>query len=117
MSALSGGSVRRVAIAAAIVAKPDVLILDEPTAGLDPVQRVAFRELICELGQSHAVILSTHLVEDVLATANETLILAEGSIRFMGTTSSLLEDGGAGDAAGLEQAYARIISGNGSSGG
>ena len=62
---LSGGKLRRVGIAQAIVNEPELLLLDEPTAGLDPEQRVAFRSLLPELGQRATVVVSTHLVEDV----------------------------------------------------
>ncbi len=62
---LSGGMLRRVGIAQAIVNEPELLLLDEPTAGLDPEQRVAFRALLRDLGQRATVIVSTHLVEDV----------------------------------------------------
>ena len=62
---LSGGMLRRVGIAQAIVNEPELLLLDEPTAGLDPEQRVAFRELLRDIGQQATVIVSTHLVEDV----------------------------------------------------
>src|SRR5258708_29837377 len=62
---LSGGMLRRVGIAQAIVNDPDLLLLDEPTAGLDPEQRVAFRALLRELAERATVLVSTHLVEDV----------------------------------------------------
>ncbi|MFF3150970.1 ABC transporter ATP-binding protein, partial [Streptomyces sp. NPDC057927] len=64
MKALSGGMVRRVGIAQAIVNDPTILLLDEPTAGLDPAQRLRFRELLQELGTDTCVLVSTHLVED-----------------------------------------------------
>ncbi len=68
---LSGGMLRRVGIAQAIVNGPDLLLLDEPTAGLDPEQRVAFRALIRDLGQHATVVVSTHLVEDVGTACSE----------------------------------------------
>jgi ABC-type multidrug transport system ATPase subunit len=86
---LSGGMVRRVGIAQAIVNDPDVLLLDEPTAGLDPEQRVEFRELLRELGRSSTVIVSTHLVEDVAAACTEVTLLESGRVAYRGTPGSL----------------------------
>ena len=74
---LSGGMLRRVGIAQAIVNDPDLLLLDEPTAGLDPEQRVAFRALMRDLGQTATVVVSTHLVEDVGAACSEVALMAE----------------------------------------
>ncbi|MFD3497668.1 ABC transporter ATP-binding protein [Streptomyces sp. NPDC058678] len=98
---LSGGMVRRVGIAQAIVNDPDVLLLDEPTAGLDPEQRVEFRELLRELGASSTVIVSTHLVEDVAAACTEVTLVEAGRVAYRGTPESLAalgeSAGGAGD--------------------
>ncbi|WP_244181449.1 ABC transporter ATP-binding protein [Streptomyces curacoi] len=86
---LSGGMVRRVGIAQAIVNAPQVLLFDEPTAGLDPEQRVEFRELLRELGTSATVIVSTHLVEDVAAACTEVTLVDEGRVAYRGTPQSL----------------------------
>ncbi|MHB9861676.1 ABC transporter ATP-binding protein [Streptomyces sp. YIM S03343] len=86
---LSGGMVRRVGIAQAIVNDPDVLLLDEPTAGLDPEQRVEFRALLRELGTSATVIVSTHLVEDVAAACTEVTLLDAGRVAYRGTPDAL----------------------------
>ncbi|MFI6038785.1 ABC transporter ATP-binding protein [Streptomyces sp. NPDC051315] len=86
---LSGGMVRRVGIAQAIVNEPDVLLLDEPTAGLDPEQRVEFRALLRELGASATVVVSTHLVEDVTAACTEVTLLDAGRVAYRGTPASL----------------------------
>ena len=98
---LSGGMVRRVGIAQAIVNEPSVLLLDEPTAGLDPEQRVEFRELLRELGASATVVVSTHLVEDVAAACTEVTLLDGGRIAYRGTPHSLTligeTSGGPGD--------------------
>ncbi|MFF2202038.1 ATP-binding cassette domain-containing protein [Streptomyces sp. NPDC058145] len=98
---LSGGMVRRVGIAQAIVNEPGVLLLDEPTAGLDPEQRVEFRELLRELGASATVVVSTHLVEDVAAACTEVTLLDGGRIAYRGTPHSLTlmgeTSGGPGD--------------------
>jgi ABC-2 type transport system ATP-binding protein len=88
---LSGGMARRVGIAQALVADPDLLILDEPTAGLDPQQRARFRELLASLGSRRQVILSTHLVEDVAAICTSVVILWEGRSVFHGSPQELRE--------------------------
>ena len=98
---LSGGMVRRVGIAQAVVNNPRVLLLDEPTAGLDPEQRVEFRELLRELGAAATVIVSTHLVEDVAAACTEVTLVEAGRIAYRGTPDSLSSlgesAGGSGD--------------------
>ena len=80
---LSGGMRRRVGIAQAIVADPQLLLLDEPTTGLDPEQRMRFRQLIAGLGEHRTVVLSTHLVEDVAAVCTQVVVLWQGRVRFM----------------------------------
>jgi ABC-2 type transport system ATP-binding protein len=109
---LSGGMLRRVGIAQAIVNDPELLLLDEPTAGLDPEQRVAFRALMRDLGQTATVIVSTHLVEDVGAACSEVTLMSEGKIVFRGTPSELTSRGvghEAGDAP-LERGYSAVLS-------
>jgi ABC-2 type transport system ATP-binding protein len=92
---LSGGMRRRVWIAQAIVADPLLLLLDEPTTGLDPEQRMRFRQLIAGIGEQRTVVLSTHLVEDVAAVCTQVVVLWQGRVRFHGTPSQLrqLADG------------------------
>ncbi|MFI2369069.1 ABC transporter ATP-binding protein [Streptomyces sp. NPDC018833] len=87
---LSGGMLRRVGIAQAIVNEPELLLLDEPTAGLDPEQRVEFRALLRELGTLATVIVSTHLVEDVAAACSEVTLIESGRLAFRGTTGELI---------------------------
>src|SRR4029077_2594644 len=82
--ALSGGMLRRAGIAQAIVNEPELLLLDEPTAGLDPEQRVAFRALLRDLGQRATVVVSTHLVEDVGAACSQVALMDGGKIVFQG---------------------------------
>ena len=109
---LSGGMLRRVGIAQAIVNDPDLLLLDEPTAGLDPEQRVQFRALLRSLGESVTVIVSTHLVEDVGAACSEVALMSAGKIVFRGTPEELTARGeghGAGDTA-LERGYSAVLS-------
>src|SRR6202043_2377362 len=90
---LSGGMLRRVGIAQAIVNDPDLLLLDEPTAGLDPEQRVGFRALLRDLGQAATVVVSTHLVEDVGAACSEVALMDAGRIVFRGTPEELASRG------------------------
>ncbi|MEU9405228.1 ABC transporter ATP-binding protein [Streptomyces sp. NPDC048281] len=86
---LSGGMRQRVALAAALVGDPRFLVLDEPTVGLDPEQRMRFRELIAEAGEGRTVLLSTHQTEDVAMLCNRVVVLAEGRVRFDGTPAQL----------------------------
>src|ERR1700726_283671 len=97
---LSGGMLRRVGIAQAIVNQPELLLLDEPTAGLDPEQRVAFRALLRELGERSTVIVSTHLVEDVGAACGEVALMDAGKVVFQGTPAELTARGEGARAAG-----------------
>jgi ABC-2 type transport system ATP-binding protein len=89
--ALSGGMRRRVALAQSLLGDPDLLVLDEPTAGLDPEQRLRFRELISGRAQDRTVILSTHQTEDVVALSPRVIVLHEGRELFDGTPSDLAE--------------------------
>jgi ABC-2 type transport system ATP-binding protein len=84
MKTLSGGLVRRAGIAQAVVNDPRILLLDEPTAGLDPDQRLAFRALLRELAQDTCVVVATHLVEDVVAACTEVLLIDAGRVVFQG---------------------------------
>ena len=108
---LSGGMLRRVGIAQAIVNDPDLLLLDEPTAGLDPEQRVGFRALLRALGEASTVVVSTHLVEDVGAACSEVALMDNGHIVFRGTPADLIARGeghSVGDAP-LERGYSAVL--------
>ena len=108
---LSGGMLRRVGIAQAIVNDPELLLLDEPTAGLDPEQRVQFRAVLRELGETATVVVSTHLVEDVGAACTEVALMDRGIIVFRGTPDELTARGvghGLGDAP-LERGYSAVL--------
>jgi ABC-2 type transport system ATP-binding protein len=109
---LSGGMLRRAGIAQAIVNEPDLLLLDEPTAGLDPEQRVAFRALLRDLGERATVLVSTHLVEDVGAACSEVALMDAGRIVFHGTPDELTARAEGTDAAGdapLERGYSAVL--------
>ncbi|MEU4475335.1 ATP-binding cassette domain-containing protein [Micromonospora sp. NPDC023888] len=109
---LSGGMLRRVGIAQAIVNDPELLLLDEPTAGLDPEQRVAFRALLRDLGQRATVMVSTHLVEDVGAACTEVALMDRGKIVFQGTPEELAARAEGTTAAGdapLERGYSAVL--------
>ncbi|SEW00228.1 ABC transporter ATP-binding protein [[Clostridium] fimetarium] len=91
VKAMSGGMRRRLGIAQAILHNPRVIIVDEPTAGLDPEERVRFRNLLCEIAEDRIVILSTHIVGDIEATCEKIAVLDEGGIIYNGSVSELLE--------------------------
>jgi ABC-2 type transport system ATP-binding protein len=113
MKTLSGGMVRRVGIAQAIVNDPRILLLDEPTAGLDPEQRVSFRRLLREVGGDSCVVVSTHLVEDVAAACEDTVLLDRGRLVFRGTIGELeaAADGAADEvgASTVERGYTALL--------
>ena len=89
IKALSGGQRRRVALAQALIREPKVLLLDEPTAGLDPEQRLRFREVISRLGEDRIILLSTHQTEDVAALCPKVAVMHQGRIRFTGSPAEL----------------------------
>jgi ABC-type multidrug transport system ATPase subunit len=111
---LSGGMLRRAGIAQAIVNNPELLLLDEPTAGLDPDQRVAFRALLRDLGRNATVVVSTHLVEDVGAACAQVALMDAGKIVFHGSPAELTARGEGAGAAGdapLERGYSAVLKG------
>lgn len=90
--ALSGGMKRRLGIAQALINDPRVLIVDEPTVGLDPEERIRFRNLIRDCSEDRIVILSTHIVEDVEFTCENIALLKEGEVLFAGKVKELLKE-------------------------
>lgn len=92
LKTFSGGMLRRVGIAQALLNEPEILILDEPTAGLDPKERVHFRNIISSLGKDCMVMLSTHIVSDIEYIADEILIMQGGRIVKNGTNKELVSD-------------------------
>jgi ABC-type multidrug transport system ATPase subunit len=115
MKSLSGGMLRRVGIAQAIVNEPALLLLDEPTVGLDPEQRVLFRRLLREISGHSTVFVSTHLVEDVAAACSDVRILNEGRVVYAGDASDLKRigaelsgDEAAGDSE-IERGYTSVL--------
>jgi ABC-2 type transport system ATP-binding protein len=91
IKALSGGMRRRLALAQALIGRPELLLLDEPTAGLDPEQRLRFRETISQLANDPIVLLSTHQTEDVMALCDRVVVLSAGAVRFDGAPKALAE--------------------------
>ena len=89
IGAYSGGMKQRILIAQAILGKPKILVLDEPTAGLDPKERVRIREKIKELSGDKIIIVSTHVVSDIQSIADEIILLKEGEIADMNTVENL----------------------------
>ena len=97
----SGGMRRRLGIAQALIHAPKLLVVDEPTAGLDPDERIRFRNLIAEAAEEVTILLSTHIVEDIETTCDRIGVLYDGRFVFDGTPSALIGD----DAPSLEDAY------------
>ena len=99
----SGGMKQRLGIAQALLNDPEVIILDEPTAGLDPKERVRFRNLIKDLGKENIVLLSTHIVSDIEKIAERIIVIKDGSVVFDGKEEEAGKD--------LESFYLQIFGG------
>lgn len=92
LGGFSGGMLRRIGIAQTLLNDPKILILDEPTAGLDPQERIRFRNIISELSENRIVLLSTHIISDMEFIAGEVIIMRSGSILKIDTTEKLLHE-------------------------
>lgn len=108
---LSGGMRQRLGIAQAIVDSPSVIILDEPTVGLDPRQRHAFRSLLLRLAESACVLLSTHLTEDIAQVAGAVAVLDDGRVVFDDAVAVLAHRGGgtAGDVGAIDRGVLAVL--------
>ena len=117
-SKLSGGMKRRLGIAQALIGNPKVLVVDEPTTGLDPEERIRFRNLLTQMGQEERIIiLSTHIVGDISSTCNDMALLVEGRVGFQGQPGELIKqaagsvfeiDATANDLTAIQEKYAVI---------
>ncbi len=88
----SGGMKRRVGIAQVLLNDPKIIVLDEPTAGLDPQERTRFRNLIAKISRDKIIILSTHIISDIESVAKETIMIKEGKLLMKGTHREILSD-------------------------
>lgn len=93
VKALSGGMKRRLGIAIALINDPKVLIVDEPTAGLDPEERIRFRNLLSDFSKDKVIILSTHIVEDIALSCSSLTVIKEGDIKYNGKVSDFVKIG------------------------
>jgi len=110
---LSGGQLRRMGIAGALTHRSELILLDEPTAGLDPTQRKVFRSLLGDLAGEVQVLVSTHQTEDIADLYDQVVVLDRGTVRFQGTTADFhaLAGAVASTREQAEAAYARLVGG------
>lgn len=108
---LSGGMIRRVGIAQSILGNPPIIVIDEPTAGLDPEERIRFRQVLRSLEQSSIVLISTHIVEDIDSICTHTAMLDKGHMVFCGTIAHAkdMAEGKVFEATVCEADYARML--------
>ena len=92
LGAFSGGMLRRVGLAQTLLGEPEVIILDEPTAGLDPIERIRLRNLLSEIAVNRTVIIATHIVSDIEYIANEVILLFGGKVKAQGAPETLVAE-------------------------
>lgn len=112
MKKFSGGMIQRVGIANALMNDPEIIILDEPTAGLDPMERVRFRNTIASLGKEKTVILSTHIVSDIESIADEIILIKDKHILCCDTLENVCKLNTQKENSNLEDAFMYIYGGN-----
>jgi ABC-2 type transport system ATP-binding protein len=106
---LSGGERQRLGIACAVAHSPSIVLLDEPTSGLDPAQRIDVREHLVSIAASACVLVSTHLVEDLVAMQARILVMNSGQLAFQGSLRQLVAPGRAVDIEAVERAYLGLV--------
>lgn len=109
---LSGGHKQRLCLAQALVNAPSLLVLDEPTVGLDPEQRRQFLDLVGRLGAEHTVLMATHITDDVASACDQVVVVEDGRVRFSGTVPELCSTvvGAASvSASGIEAGYLTVL--------
>lgn len=108
MAMLSGGMLRRAGVAQALVHRPKLVLLDEPTVGLDPRQRMALRALVGELAADTTIVLSTNILEDVAVLGGNVVVLHDGEVRFTGTAEQMAAIADNGPGSDLDRAFLRL---------
>lgn len=88
---LSGGMKRRVGLVQAMLTDPELLVIDEPTAGVDPEERIKIRKMLSEFGKDRTVIFSTHVVEDLVSISNKLCVLSKGKVRYLGSVTDMIK--------------------------
>lgn len=88
---LSGGMKRRVGLIQAMLTNPDLLIIDEPTAGVDPEERIKIRKMLADFGKNRTVIFSTHVVEDLVSISNQLCVLSKGRVKYIGSVVEMIK--------------------------
>jgi ABC-type multidrug transport system ATPase subunit len=91
IGSFSGGMKQRIGIAQILLHLPRILVVDEPTAGLDPRERIRFRNLLVELSRDRVVIFSTHIIEDISSSCNKVAVLSKGELRYLGVPLKMSE--------------------------
>jgi ABC-type multidrug transport system ATPase subunit len=91
IGSFSGGMKQRIGIAQILLHLPKILVVDEPTAGLDPLERIRFRNLLVELSRERIVVFSTHIIEDIASSCNHLAVLISGNIEYVGSPATMAE--------------------------